>query len=199
VQVQKVVKDLRSRSYGKYLYLVAGNVGSSETFKWLEEQGVDAIRVGIAGGNVCETRSETGVFAPAISAIFDAAKVRKSAKIIADGGIRTPSDFCKALASGADLVMAGSIFAGTDESPGKVILVDGKKFKILRGSASYSTQESVGKEPIYVEGDETLVPYRGSVKKVIDRFKNGLLSSMSYCNARTLEEYRANTTLVQVR
>ena len=124
---------------------------------------------------------------------------KRTALLIADGGIKTPADMCKSLALGADVVMMGGALAGTAESPGEVLKVDGKKYKILRGAASFSTQkESTGAEPDYVEGAETLVPYRGSVEKVIARFAAGLRSSMSYMNARNLTEYRANVKIVEV-
>jgi IMP dehydrogenase len=106
---------------------------------------------------------------------------------------------CKALALGADVVMMGGALAGTKESPGEVIVVDGKKYKILRGAASFSTQkENTGEQPDYVEGSETLVPYRGSVEKVINRFAAGLRSSMSYMNSRDLTEYRKNVKIVKI-
>lgn len=181
------------------LFVIAGNVASAEGFRWLEEQGADAVRVGIAGGSVCETRTETGVYVPTLYAVAEAARVRHSALIIGDSGIRTPSDMCKLLAVGADLVMVGSALAGTRESPGPVIVVDGKKYKIMRGAASFSVQQQArGEDPAYVEGAETMVPYKGSVRDVIRRYLAGLRSSMSYMNARTLTEYRANARFVRV-
>jgi IMP dehydrogenase len=182
------------------IFLIAGNVASAETFSWLEYLGVDAIRVGIAGGSVCETKTETGVFVPTPYAVAEVASVRKRALIIGDGGVRTPSDFCKLLALGADVVMLGSALAGTQEAPGQVVMADGKQYKIMRGSASFSVQQQGGKEaPEYVEGTETLVPYRGSVVAVLHRYMAGLRSSMSYMNAHTLEEYRNNASFVLLR
>lgn len=193
------------------IFIVTGNVSSWQAFRALESWGADAIRVGIAGGSVCETRTETGVYSPMASVILECAqrghKIMYSPKekepnyalLIADGGIKTPSDMCKALALGADIVMMGGALAGTAESPGQVLKVDGKKYKILRGAASFSTQkETNGTEPDYVEGAETLIPYRGSVEKVISRFAAGLRSSMSYMNAKTLTEYRINAKIVEV-
>jgi len=182
------------------VFLIAGNVASAEAFIWLEERGADAIRVGIAGGSVCETRTETGVFVPTPYAVAEAARVRHRAVIIGDSGVRTPSDLCKLLALGADLVMVGSALAGTGEAPGRVIVVDGKKYKIMRGAASFSVQQQAGVEdPEYVEGAETLVPYKGRASGVIDRYLSGLRSSMSYMNARDLREYRANVDFVRLR
>jgi len=180
--------------------LVAGNVASAEAFTWLEERGADAIRVGIAGGAVCETRTETGVFVPTPYAVAEAARVRRRALIVGDSGVREPADLCKLLALGSDLVMVGSALAGTGEAPGRVIMLDGKKYKIMRGAASFSVQQQAGRdEPEYVEGAETMVPYKGHVSGVIARYLAGLRSSMSYMNARTLEEYRANVDFVRLR
>jgi IMP dehydrogenase len=107
---------------------------------------------------------------------------------------------CKLLALGADLVMVGSALAGTREAPGRVIVVDGKKLKIMRGAASFSVQQQAGTEdPGYVEGTETLVPYKGGVDDVVRRYLAGLRSSMSYMGARTLEEYRQNVSFIVLR
>jgi IMP dehydrogenase/GMP reductase len=179
------------------VFLIAGNVASAEAFHWLEDQGADAIRVGIAGGSVCETRTETAVFVPTPYAVWECAHVKRRALVIGDSGVRTPSDFCKLLALGADTVMLGSALAGTRQAPGRVIVVDGSKYKIMRGAASFSVQqEHGGQEPDYVEGAETMVPYKGSVADVTSRYRAGLRSSMSYMNARSLEEYRANVNFV---
>ena len=182
------------------VFIIAGNVASAEAFRWLEDRGADAIRVGIAGGSVCETRTETAVYAPTPHAVAEAAQVRRRALIIGDSGIRTPADMCKLLALGADLVMVGSALAGTREAPGRVIVVDGKKMKIMRGAASFSVQQEVGTEdPGYVEGTETLVPYKGGVEDVIRRYLAGLRSSMSYMDAHTLPEYRENVSFIVLR
>ncbi len=126
------------------VFVIAGNVATAEAFRWLEDRGADAIRVGIAGGSVCETRTETAVYAPTPHAVAEAAQVRRRALIIGDSGVRTPADMCKLLALGADLVMVGSALAGTREAPGRVIVVDGKKVKIMRGAASFSVQQQAG-------------------------------------------------------
>jgi IMP dehydrogenase len=191
LQVERAITWIRSQASD--VFLIAGNVSSAEAFSWLEEQGVDAIRVGIAGGSVCETRTETGIFVPTPYAVAEATSVRHHALIIGDGGVRAPADFCKLLALGADAVMVGSALAGTKEAPGNVIMMEGKKYKIMRGAASFSVQQQSGNaSPGYVEGTETLVPYRETVSKVLHRYLAGLQSSMSYMNARTLEEYRRN-------
>jgi IMP dehydrogenase/GMP reductase len=186
---------------GEYndVFLIAGNVATAEGFSWLESEGADAVRVGIAGGSVCETRNETGVYVPTPYAVAEAATVRKRALIIGDGGVRMPADLSKLLALGADVVMLGSALAGTREALGRVIVVDGKRYKIMRGAASFSVQqESGGMRPQYVEGAETLVPYKGRVEEVLHRYQAGLRSSMSYMNATTLSDFRRNATFLRV-
>jgi IMP dehydrogenase len=197
-QVAKAVRWVREQDIE--VFLIAGNVASAETFRWLEDLGVDAIRVGIAGGSVCETRTETGVYAPTPYSVHECAQVRQRALIIGDGGIRSPADMCKLLALGADCVMVGSALAGTYEAPGRVLVVDGKKFKIMRGAASFSVQqEFAGEDPEYIEGAESIVAYKGRVADVIQRYVAGLRSSMSYMDARTLDEFRNNATFIRMR
>ncbi len=197
-QVQRAMEWIREQASD--VFLLGGNVASAEAFTALEEWGADAIRVGIAGGSVCETRTETGVYLPTPYAVAEAFMVRKRALIIGDSGVRTPADFCKLLALGADAVMVGSALAGTKEAPGQVIVMDGKKYKVMRGAASFSVQQQSGNaSPGYVEGTETLVPYRDTVTAVLHRYLAGLQSSMSYMNACTLEEYRNNVAFMLMR
>lgn len=197
-QVGHAVRWIRQQ--GTAVFLIAGNVASAETFRWLEDHDVDAIRVGIAGGSVCETRTETGVHAPTPYSVYECAQVRRHALIIADGGVRNPADMCKLLALGADCVMVGSALAGTYEAPGRVIVVDGKKYKIMRGAASFSVQqEFAGEDPEYIEGAESIVAYKGRVADVIQRYVAGLRSSMSYMDARSLDEYRSNASFIRMR
>lgn len=187
------------RQHAADVFLIAGNVATAEAFRWLEGEGADAIRVGIAGGSVCETRNETGVYVPTPYAVSEAASVRSRALIIGDGGVRMPADLCKLLALGADVVMLGSALAGTREALGRVVAVDGKRYKIMRGAASFSVQQETSPtRPQYVEGAETLVPYKGRVEDVLQRYLAGLRSSMSYLNAKTLPDYRQNASFVQV-
>ena len=197
-QVADAIAWMRSRDAD--MFVIAGNVASAEGFGWLEDAGADAIRVGIAGGSVCETRNETGVFVPTPHAVAEAAAARRTALIIGDSGVRHPADVCKLLALGADCVMVGSVLAGTREAPGRVIVIDGKKYKIMRGAASFSVQQEYGDDdPEYIEGSETMVAYKGSVAGVMRRYLAGLRSSMSYMNARSLEEYRQNVSVLRLR
>lgn len=194
--VEPVVKYIY-KQYG-FAHVIAGNVATVDGFNFLANLGVTAVRVGIAGGSVCETRERTGVYVPTLEAV---ARIREFSKvwidgkplIIADGGIRIPADMNKALAAGADLVMVGSVLAGTDESPGIPFMNDGVKCKILRGSASYGVQtEFNGKPPDFVEGKERVVRCKGPVKKVIAEFRGGLQGAMSMMNATTVRDFREN-------
>jgi IMP dehydrogenase len=211
-QIEDVVKFLQQSPEKNYI--ITGNVATKEGYLFLAKLGVDAVRVGIAGGSVCETRTETGIYIPTLESVNRCASARvgdwpvnkdetnkssflkKMPLIIADGGIRTPSDMNKALIAGADVVMCGSIFAGTKESPGEVFNEDGVLYKLYRGSASFGVQKiAAGEEPDYIEGREIKVKYKGSVEKVIKRFKNGLQSCMSYSDAKTIDELRQQAIL----
>ena len=156
----------------------------------LNNLGVEAVRCGVGNGSQCSTSVKTGVGIGTVSTIASCYKVKKELdlpiKLIADGGISTSGEVCKALALGADAVMLGRMFAGTKESPGNVIKYDGKLFKVYRGSASFGVKQN-GK---YIEGEETLVPYKGSVVDVLQEISDGLQSSMAYLNAKTLDEFR---------
>jgi len=180
-------------------FVIAGNVGSAETFRWLEEQGADAIRVGIGGGALCETRTETGIYAPTPQAVLEASGVRRRALIIGDGGVRSPGDLCKLLALGADAVMLGSALTGTREAAGREVTMRGRRYKVARGAASLSVQLEMGRaDPQHVEGSETMVPYRGEASAVLQRYVAGLRSSMAYLDARDLGQYRQNAAFIRL-
>jgi IMP dehydrogenase len=188
------------------VYIIAGAVATREGYAFLANLGIEAVRVGIAGGNVCTTRTETGVHMPTLESIKECYEykickekdgVKNMPQIVADGGIRGPSDLNKAIALGADVAFCGSIFAGTSESPGAVINIDGELLKLYRGAASFGVQvESTDHEPDYVEGRETRILYkRGGVRRAISQFKHGLQSCASYVGALNLKEFRENVTV----
>ena len=198
-QVEKAVNKIKSDK----IKIIAGNIASPDTFVWLANLGVDAIRCGIAGGAACSTKIETGIYVPAISCLIMCQEMKEKfnlkTQIIADGGVKIPAHLNKAILCGADVGMVGGIIAGCQESPAKTIKLKGILHKIFRGAASFGVQkENKNTEPIYVEGHESIIPYEGPIKKVINRFASGLKSSMSYLNATTIEEYRNNATLVRI-
>lgn len=185
----------------KNIKLIAGNVASGRTFRWLSKCGVDAIRVGIAGGSGCATRNQTGIYHPMASLIREIYEYRQGddikCQIIADGGIKGPQDMCKALALGADLVMIGGLFASCLESPARTMKLDGRLYKVFRGAASFSVQQEYGTDerPDNIEGFEKLIPYEGPLQRVISKFEDGLRSSLSYLNALNLEQYRTSAVI----
>ena len=184
------------------IQLVGGNVGTAEGAQALVERGVDAVKVGVGPGSICTTRVVTGVGLPQLTAIMDAVDgVEGSVPIIADGGIRYSGDVVKALAAGAHSVMMGSMFAGTDESPGESFLLEGRRFKTVRGMGSLSAMEEGSADRYFQEGEtsaaklvpegiEARVPYKGPVSDTIYQLVGGLRSGMGYCGAASLEELR---------
>jgi len=177
--------------------IIAGNVATSAGALDLIKAGADAIKVGIGPGSICTTRVTTGFGVPQLSAILNIAPVCQTygVPLIADGGIRQPADLVKALAAGADTVMIGGQFAGTEEAPGPVISYRGRQYKISRGMASLTAALNRPKakeqsQPITPEGIEARVPYRGPVKNILEQYLGGLRSGMSYGNARNLIELR---------
>jgi len=192
--------------------IIGGNVATPEGTRRLIDAGADAIKVGVGPGSICITRVVAGAGVPQLSAVIACAEIARAADIpiIADGGIRTSGDIVKALAAGAATVMIGSLFAGTDESPGLMMTRQGHRYKTSRGMASVQatvgrklregeaeiTQEEIDE---YVsEGVEAAVPYRGAVKEVLAQLVGGLQSGMSYSGAHTLEELRANAIFVRM-
>jgi IMP dehydrogenase len=193
--------------------LIAGNVATGEGARDLIKAGVDAVKVGVGSGSICITRVVTGSGVPQLTAVIDAVKAAREYDIpvISDGGIRTSGDLTKALAAGASSAMIGSMFGGTDESPGKTLVKNGKKFKMYRGMASYMASlgrkyreegEKVVEEDDpneYVpEGVEAMVPYKGSVVEIIRQLAGGLRSGLSYCGAKTIPEMQKNAEFVRI-
>jgi IMP dehydrogenase len=190
--------------------VIAGNVATSEGARALIDAGADALRVGIGPGSICTTRVVSGVGVPQITAIQDCVAAAASSKvpIIADGGIRYSGDVAKALAAGASSVMIGSLFAGTEESPGETILYQGRTYKVYRGMGSLGAmmertrdryaQEDVPDAKLVPEGIEGRVPYRGSLASNIDQLIGGLQAGMGYVGAADLATFRARARFIKV-
>ena len=193
--------------------LIAGNVATEQGTEDLIKAGVDAVKVGVGSGSICITRIVTGSGVPQLTAIIDSVKMAKKydVPVISDGGTRTSGDLTKALAAGASSVMIGGMFGGTDESPGKTLIKNGKKYKMYRGMASLSA--SLGRKyrenaelnldtddlNDYVpEGVEAMVPYKGSVIEIIRQLVGGVRSGLSYCGAKTIDEMYANAEFIKI-
>jgi IMP dehydrogenase len=170
--------------------IIVGNIAHGGTLDQLENAGADAVRVGIGGGSVCTTSIQTGIGIGQVSSLlniyFSRMNKKLKIKIIADGGIKSPGDVAKAIALGADIVMLGRMLSGTRETPGEVIKYNGQLWKKYRGSASFG----VKMRNEFIEGEETMVAYKGAVKNVINGISDGLKSSMSYMNCLNLDELR---------
>jgi len=198
------------KSIGSNVDLIAGNVATGDAVESLIDAGVDCVKVGIGAGASCTTRVIAGVGVPQLTAVMNC--VDKASKsnipIIADGGIRYSGDVAKALASGAESVMLGSLLAGMDESPGEAILYEGRQYKAYRGMGSMGAmkegsgdryfQEGAEATKLVPEGIEGIVPYRGSVRNTIHQLIGGLRASMGYCGAKELKSYHANAEFVQI-
>lgn len=174
--------------------IIVGNIAHGDSLYQLENAGADAVRVGIGSGSVCTTSVQTGIGIGQVSSLLNVYHKREEKKlkikIIADGGIKSPGDVAKAIALGADIVMLGRMLSGTRETPGEVIKYNGQLWKKYRGSASFG----VKMRNEFIEGEETMVAYKGAVKNVIDGISDGLKSSMSYMNCFNLDELRKTET-----
>lgn len=201
-----------ARTRDKYpeVQIIAGNIGTSEGAAALLERGANAVKVGVGPGSICTTRVVTGVGLPQLTAIIDAVEgVQGEIPIIADGGVRYSGDIVKALAAGANSVMMGSMFAGTEESPGESFLMEGRRFKMVRGMGSLSAMQEGSADRYFQdaeedshklvpEGIEARVPYKGAMADTVFQLVGGLQSGMGYCGAPNLDELRKKATFVRV-
>ena len=207
----KVVEILKTvKSTFPKVEVIAGNVATADATQELIEAGADGIKVGVGPGSICITRIVTGAGVPQLSAVMDCAAVASNlgVPIIADGGIKVSGDLTKALASGASTVMLGSLLAGTDESPGLMILKNGDKYKVSRGMASFGAamgrknreQQKVDKEleDVVPEGVEAMVRYKGKVGDVIAQLLGGLKSGMSYCGSNSIEKMWEKAEFIRI-
>jgi IMP dehydrogenase len=195
----------------KNLQVIAGNVGTAEGAKALADAGADAVKVGIGPGSICTTRIVAGAGIPQITAIMEAASILRARNIplIADGGIRYTGDMVKALAAGANVVMMGSVFAGTEESPGETIIYEGRKFKQYRGMGSIGAMSQGSGDRYFQdveddlkkfvpEGIEGRVAYKGNLSEIVYQYVGGLRSGMGYCGAADLEKLQKDAQFIKI-
>jgi IMP dehydrogenase len=175
--------------------IIAGNIATAEAAELLQTYGVDGLRVGIGGGSLCTTRIKTGFGVPNVTSLEEVIKV-SNVPVMADGGLRESGDIAKALAIGADNVMLGSLLAGTDESPGQILEKKNGLYKRYRGSASLETKTTHGQAARNVEGESTVIPYKGGVKFIINGLLDGIKSALSYAGAEDLKSYSPEYVVV---
>ncbi len=207
------VLDAASRLRERFpeVKLIIGNVATAEGTLALIERGADAVKVGIGPGSICTTRIVTGAGVPQVTAIVDCARAaaEHDIPIIADGGIKFSGDVTKALAAGAHSIMIGSLFAGTEESPGETILYQGRTFKAYRGMGSLSAMARGSADRYFQEGDgslsklvpegiEGMVPYKGSVHQMLPQLTGGLRSGMGLAGCASIEELRTKAQFVRI-
>jgi IMP dehydrogenase len=198
----KGVIDMLKRVKAKFpeLQVIVGNIATGEAAKALVEAGADAVKVGIGPGSICTTRIIAGVGVPQLSAIHDVSNALKGSGVplIADGGIRFTGDIVKALAAGANTIMAGGLFAGVEESPGETIIYEGRKFKAYRGMGSIEAMQQGSKDRYFQDAEEDIkklvpegisgrVPYKGTLSEAIYQYVGGLRAGMGYCGAKDIE------------
>jgi len=199
---------IRAKSLSNEVQIVAGNVATGEATRALIDAGADAVKVGIGPGSICTTRVVAGVGMPQLTAVMDSVAAAGDVPIIADGGIKFSGDFAKAIAAGASCAMVGSMLAGTDESPGEVILYQGRSFKayrgmgsmgaMARGSADRYFQKDAASDKLVPEGIEGQVPYKGAASTVLHQLVGGLRAAMGYTGCATIEEMRRDCRFVRI-
>ncbi len=186
--------------------VIVGNVATKDAAEYFISKKADGIKVGIGPGSACTTRIMTGAGVPQITAIMDVYEATQGrVPVCADGGIKCPGDLTKAIGAGADTIMSGAIFAGTDETPGEFVIKDGQKFKEYRGMASFLATIKKLKldgqkidEDVHVEGEATLVPSRGPMAKIIHRYLGGLASGMTYVGAADIISLRGKADFIEI-
>jgi IMP dehydrogenase len=198
----------RAKALSNEVQIIAGNVATGEAVRALIEAGADAVKVGIGPGSICTTRMVAGVGVPQLTAIMDCVAAACDVPIIADGGIKYSGDFAKAIAAGAHCAMVGSMIAGTEESPGEVILFQGRSFKsyrgmgslgaMARGSADRYFQSDAASDKLVPEGIEGQVPYKGPVATVLHQMVGGLRAAMGYTGCATVDEMRTRCAFVKI-
>jgi IMP dehydrogenase len=207
--VQESVAEIR-KTFPK-AQIIAGNVATAEGALALAKAGADAVKVGMGPGSICTTRVVAGIGVPQITAVSDCARAlaKTDVRIISDGGIKYSGDLVKAIAAGAHTVMIGSLFAGTDEAPGEIILYQGRSYKLYRGMGSVAAMRAGSKDRYFQsevsseaklvpEGIEGRVPYRGSLSQSIYQMIGGLRSGMGYCGCRNLDELRSKARFIKI-
>ena len=190
------------------LPVIAGNVATAAGCEDLIKAGADCVKIGMGPGSICTTRVVAGIGVPQITAIMDCYEVAKKydIPIIADGGIQYSGDIVKALAAGANVCMMGSMFAGTEESPGEIVLYRGRSYKTYRGMGSIAAMEDGSKDRYFQEGQKKLVPegvegmvaYKGKAEDIVFQMIGGIKSGMGYCGANTIEQLQANAEFVKI-
>ena len=198
----------RIKALSNEVQIIAGNVATGDATKALIDAGADAVKVGIGPGSICTTRMVAGVGVPQLTAVMECSAAAGDVPVIADGGIKFSGDFAKAIAAGASCAMVGSMIAGTDESPGEVILYQGRSFKsyrgmgslgaMARGSADRYFQKDAASDKLVPEGIEGQVPYKGSASAVVHQLVGGLRAAMGYTGCATVDEMRRNCRFVKI-
>ncbi len=196
------------KSHFPHITIVGGNIATGEGAMDLIAAGADAVKVGIGPGSICTTRVVAGIGVPQITAIMDVAEVAKKhgVRVIADGGIKYSGDIVKAIASGADVVMIGSMFAGCEESPGETEIFQGRQFKVYRGMGSLGAMSKGSGDRYFQESNKKLVPegvegrvsYRGPLSETIYQLVGGLRAGMGYCGCKTIEELKTKTRFIRI-
>jgi IMP dehydrogenase len=207
--VMEAVADIR-KTFPK-AEIIAGNVATAEGALALAKAGANAVKVGMGPGSICTTRVVAGIGVPQVTAVADCARAlaKTDVRIISDGGVKYSGDMVKAIAAGAHTVMIGSLFAGTDEAPGEIILYQGRSYKLYRGMGSvaamragskdrYFQSEITTESKLVPEGIEGRVPYRGSLSQSLYQLIGGLRSGMGYCGCMTLDEMRIKTRFIKI-